>query len=182
MIDSLTPPARGLWMRWPTAAALALIATLLWRYAAYVQTQEASVASRLIRTLGMASWAKPHAPILTIGHLEKVFALNVTVECTVAYVLGAFFLLGAIVTACQNSPARVLRALVGVTVAALVFVGVNQLRIIGIAVSIHHWGMGGYRMSHQFLGTLVSMFGLGLACCVLLLALGRGGRAERPIM
>ncbi|CAN5204192.1 hypothetical protein BH18ACT4_BH18ACT4_06610 [soil metagenome] len=84
---------------------------------------------------------------------------EITAGCSVAFLLPPFFVVAAALIASGRIGIRAGLATLGVVTVALL--AVNQLRLLGVALSMRNWGFEtGYERSHILLGTLASTIGV----------------------
>lgn len=109
---------------------------------------------------------------LDVGTPE-VFGLRVTNECTSAIVvLPIVALTGVLVASSRLASRRLVRA---ASAASGVFIVVNLIRLVLIADVSRRWGIEiGYRWSHVWVGSMITVAGAAVACATYLRALGIG--------
>lgn len=101
-----------------------------------------------------------------------IIGMQISQQCTVAYLLGPMCLLAALLTALTRS--SLIRLAVGLLVGTGLLVIVNQVRVAIIAMSTQHWGISGYDVTHKLVGTLVALIGFTTAALVMIMvATGR---------
>lgn len=148
--------------------ALVLVAAavvVVWQQAA-VRDGEASLAGHWFGTVLSGSVGSSR-DVIWFGWVHgPAVGMQITSECTVALLLGPLFLLGAGLLAFTK--ARWNRLIFGLAAGMTVVVVVNQLRLAMIAVSTQHWGIGGYDVSHKFVGTLFALAGFAAAALLML--------------
>lgn len=83
--------------------------------------------------------------------------MRITAECTVALLTAPLCILAGAILGFTR--ARWSRLLAGLAAGLIAVVAVNQIRLALIAVSMQHWGMPGYDVSHKFIGTVVALVG-----------------------
>jgi exosortase/archaeosortase family protein len=103
--------------------------------------------------------------------------MRITAECTVALLTGPLCLLGGALLGFTR--ARWQRLLVGLAAGLVAVVVVNQVRLVLIAISIQHWGMPGYDVSHKFVGTVVALAGF-VAASLLMLRIATANERRSP--
>lgn len=110
-----------------------------------------------------------------------IIGMQISEQCTVAYLLGPMCLLAALLTILTKSSLRRLAA--GLLVGSGLLIIVNQLRVAIIAASTQEWGIPGYDVTHKLVGTLVALVGFTVAALVMVMvATGRrhiGPRGRR---
>jgi exosortase/archaeosortase family protein len=158
------------------AGALVLAAVgvvTLWQQA-LIRDDEASLAGRWFGAVLGGPVAASHDVVYFSWARGSAIGMRITGECTVALLTGPLCLLGAALLAFARP--RWHRVLVGLAVGLVTVIVVNQLRLALIAVSMQHWGMTGYHVSHKFVGTVVALAGfVAAALAMLRIATVRGG-------
>ncbi|GAA0627758.1 exosortase P [Kutzneria viridogrisea] len=109
---------------------------------------------------------------------DTPLGLQMTPECTSAFLLVPLIVVAAVMIALRPRIAR--RVLFSLGVAALALVVVNQLRILTLVGLVNWLGIDqGYYLGHTLLGSMVSVIG-GAAALVLFVWLAtRGPKSER---
>lgn len=92
--------------------------------------------------------------------------MRITHACTVVLLVIPFTVAGAIVLAFTRF--SLLRVVAGLLAGVIMLLVVNQVRIALVALSIQHWGMTGYDISHKFVGTIVGLAGFTAALLLML--------------
>lgn len=162
------------------AAAMAAIAGLVvvWERTAYRQL-EAVVAGRLSQsaTASNALINRHTATFFLNVGTPDVFGVLVTPECSSAIVTALVLAVTAVVVATTRF--RFTRVLWAATVAAGGFAALNFVRLVLIAMASDRWGMqAGYRWSHAWAGSFITVFGGFAAAALYLVVLGGGPRED----
>lgn len=93
---------------------------------------------------------------------EHPLGLQMTPECTSAFLLVPLVLVAAVLVSLRPRIAR--RVLVSLGIAALVLIAVNQLRILTLVGLVNWLGTNqGYYLGHTLLGSMVSVIGGAVA-------------------
>ena len=108
----------------------------------------------------------------------RAFALEVTPECTSAFLIAPFAIIGAgMLLRRRLDPSRVL---LGISLAAVLLLLANQLRIGVIAGLVTSLGLErGYEWGHLFVGSLISVVLVALSGAVVLMVVGAGRPRRR---
>lgn len=123
-----------------------------------------------------------HADTIFLNlHTTRVFGLVVTPECSSAIVTAAVLGLAALTISFTRF--RLRRVLLAAGAAAGLFALINLLRLVMIAFATDHWGLtSGYRWSHLWAGSFVTVFGGITAATAYIVVLGatrsRSGTAD----
>ena len=103
----------------------------------------------------------------------RAFALKITPECTSAFLIAPFAIVGA--TMLLRRRLDPMRVLLGVSIAAVLLVLANQLRVGMIAGLIDGFGLQeGYKWGHLVLGSLLSIVFLAGSLALLLWVVASG--------
>jgi exosortase/archaeosortase family protein len=122
-----------------------------------VRRLEAATSAQVVDVIGMHATSLDTAVTFPLDGRFVGYAL--TAGCSVAFLLSPLYLVVAGLLSTSRLTVR--RALVCVIVITAVLFTVNQLRFAVIALSMRTWGFDrGFEISHVFLGTLVSTFGV----------------------
>jgi len=138
---------------------------------------EAVLASHVFGGGGVRTFTSPDLTSVVFRMGEtRAFGLEISPECTSAFLIAPFALIGAAVRFGRRmKPGRVI---FGVTLVSVLMVACNQLRVGMIAGLINAYGMDdGYRWGHLILGSLLSILFLALSAAVLLYVVASGRRA-----
>jgi exosortase/archaeosortase family protein len=142
------------------------------------QTAEISLAGLLLHLFtssGVYVAASQQTVYFGLGSASPL-GLTMTPECTSAFLLVPLALVAAVLIGLRPSIAR--RVLVSLTVAAVILIVVNQLRILALAGLVGWLGTDtGYYWGHTMIGSLVSVFGGAVA---LVLFVWLATRQPRP--
>lgn len=142
---------------------------------------EAVLAAQLFDSGGVQTYARPDSGIvifqLTNG---KVFGLEISPECSSAFLIAPFTLIGAaMLWRKRMHPGRVA---FGVALVALLLVMANQLRVAMIAGLIDGFGLQeGYKWGHLVLGSLLSIVFLAGSLALLLWVVASGRSRLEPV-
>lgn len=108
---------------------------------------------------------------------HRAFGLQITNECTSALLLIPLLVMMGSFTAFSRVPLR--RNLLALAVGASIMLLVNILRVIGISWSTWKWGLDpGYKYSHVFVGSAMSLVGFVGAMLIALWVLVRTERLK----
>lgn len=135
---------------------------------------EAVLASHLFAGGDIRTWAGGDSPIVVFRLGEtRAFGLEITPECTSAFLIAPFAVLGAAMLLRRRiRPGRVL---LGVGLVALLLFIANQLRVAMIAGLINGYGLEqGYQWGHLVLGSLLSIVFIGLSAVLLIYVVASG--------
>lgn len=109
-----------------------------------------------------------------------VFGLRVTTECTSGIITA--FILGVSGLLIGSSRFRLGRVSAAALTGAATFAAVNMGRLLLVATASRTWGLDdGYRWTHTWAGSIVTLLGVVAACAVYLRILGIGGNLRRVI-
>lgn len=156
--------AHGLLRLLCAAVPIALGALALW--------QQSQV--RVLEAVVARAWLNPvlDGPVGQVSDIVyfawvggPVIGMQVSEQCTVAYLLGPMCLLAALLVAITKS--SLLRLGAALLVGASLLVIVNQLRLAIIALGTQHWGLTGYDVTHKLMGTAFALVGFTLAALVM---------------
>lgn len=154
------------------AAASGVVLVALFVLARRVQEAEAGVSAALARAAGLGD-AHRLGTVVLFSVDGQWTGYQVTLGCTVAFLVVPFFAATAVLVSIRRVPAR--RALLSLTAAVVTVVTVNQARLTTIALGMATWGPeAGYSHTHVFVGTVISTFGVVLAGVAYLGVLLRG--------
>jgi exosortase/archaeosortase family protein len=107
----------------------------------------------------------------------RAFALQVTPECTSAFLIAPFAVIGAAMLLRRRLDP--LRVLLGVTIAAVLLVLANQLRLGVIAGLVTAVGLDqGYQWGHLVIGSLISVVVLAISATIVFLVVASGRRGR----
>lgn len=141
---------------------------------------EAVIASHLFAGGGVSTYTGTDDVVVFLIPGSRVFALEVTPECTSAFLIAPFAVIGAAMLMRRRlDPARVL---LGVSLAAVMLLLANELRLGVIAGLVTNLGLDqGYQWGHLIVGSLISVIFLAVAAIVLFVVVsGDPGRREVP--
>lgn len=117
-------------------------------------------------------FAYPAEALIFVGRPVRL-GFEVTPECSSLIVL-LTFLFGSAVLAVVAPRFRVRRILTALGLAGLLAVGVNVARVVMIVLASSQWGHGvGYGLSHESVGSTLTVFGVAFALLVYLWLLAR---------
>jgi exosortase/archaeosortase family protein len=156
-------PARG---RVTAMAVLGGIAAALMAFEYQFRHLEAYTAAHLYSVVA-PTMAAPRAPIIWFGlGPSGAFGLVVTPDCSAALLIAPLRVLGiALLVPRKLALNRVMKAL---TVAALILVAGNLIRIGVIVLAIRVAGIGnGYQVGHLVLGSLISIICIAMSLTLL---------------
>jgi exosortase/archaeosortase family protein len=170
--SSIASPTRARLLRFAIAALTAAAATgVIWWRGTYRQF-ETLAAGKLTHLVvsGHALINRHTSTFFLNTGTAKVFGVVVTPECSSAIVTGLVLAVTAVAIATTRFTLR--RALMAALGAAGLFAGLNLLRLVMIAFATDHWGLGpGYRWSHVWAGTFITVFGGAAAAALYLMIL-----------
>jgi exosortase/archaeosortase family protein len=169
--------------RWGAAALVAAAAVLVVLVRTAYRRVEAVIAGRLahVVTAGHTLINRHTATFFLNVGTPKVFGVVVTPECSSAVVTA--LVLGVTALALATTRFTLRRALLAAAAGAGGFAALNMVRLVMIAFASDKWGLGsGYRWSHIWVGTFITVFG-GVAAAGLYLAIlagypGRWGQRQ----
>ncbi|MFC7486550.1 hypothetical protein ACOCJ7_09960 [Knoellia sp. CPCC 206453] len=179
----LPPVARrsgaDIW-RWGVMALLLSSAAALIAFQQSFRHMEAVLASHLFDRGGVSTFAGTDDVVVFLLPDSRVFALEVTPECTAAFLIAPFALIGAgMLVRRRLDPARVL---LGVSLAAVLLLLANQLRLGVIAGMVTDLGLDrGYQWGHLFVGSFISVVLVAVSAAVALLVIGSGYRGFHEV-
>ncbi|MFE6233596.1 hypothetical protein [Cellulosimicrobium sp. NPDC057862] len=166
---------QGRILRAPLGIALVVLAGWVVTNLGLTQTWEAHATARLLHgPLGQDVWALDGRPVIRLA--DTVFDLHVTVECAGGLVVAPFLVLGGVLLLSRRF--SVARLLVGTSLACLVVLAVNQMRLALIGYALIRWGAAGYGWSHTVVGSVLTLLGVAVALVVLWMVALRGPRKE----
>ena len=165
------------WARVAGAVCLfALGASMFWQQGR-IRAEEATLAGEWFGVL-LGGSVNTSKDVVYFSWLNgSAVGMRITAECTVALLTGPLCLFGGVVLAFTR--ARWQRLLVGLTAGLVAVVLVNQVRLMLIAISMQHWGMPGYDVSHKFVGTVVALVGF-VAGTLLMLRIATANERRSP--
>ncbi|WP_436497032.1 exosortase P [Actinokineospora sp. HUAS TT18] len=175
------PPIRRttIGARFLVAALVAAAATLVVANRAF-RTGEMVLVSGLIRltsSSGVYVATERQSVYFGLG-TDRPFGLQMSPECTSAFLLLPLVLVGAVMIALR--PRISTRVLIGLACAGAAVIAVNQLRVLGLVGLIDWLGTDrGYYWGHTLLGSMVSVVGGALALVLFVWLSTRKPRAER---
>lgn len=142
---------------------------------------EAVLASQVFSSGGIQTFTTPGSASV-VFHLgaSKAFGLEISPECTSAFLIAPFAVVGAAIR--LGGRVRPGRVTFAVGLAALLLVVANQLRIGLIAALIDTYGLDeGYKWGHLVLGSLLSIAFLGICAALSLYIVSTGRRGNRAV-
>jgi exosortase/archaeosortase family protein len=134
-----------------------------------VQRLEAQTTADLLRSLlgYHADGSSSGEPAIQFGASSLSNAVRVTTECSSAPILGLILIItAALLTGRVHEVGRVLLA---VLASAGLFFVLNLARLMTICWAFSRYGQTGFRVTHIYLGSIISLVGL-IACLVVYLA------------
>jgi exosortase/archaeosortase family protein len=144
------------------------------------RTAEMFLATELIRltsSSGVYLAAERQSVYFGLG-TDSAFGLQMSPECTSAFLLLPLVLVAAVMIALR--PRIATRVLIALACAGAAVIVVNQLRILGLVGLIDWLGTDrGYYWGHTLLGSMVSVVGGALALVLFVWLSTRKPRAER---
>lgn len=167
-----------MWRRLAGVAAIAVAVTLGLRLAAYraVEAEVAGWLSGLLLGTGTFVSSGRAEFFLNVGTAE-VFGLRITPECTSGIVTALIVGVSGVLLASSRIGSRRLGA--AAAVGSATFAVINMARLVMVAAASLTWGLDtGYRWSHTWVGSIVTVFGVVVACAVYLRVLGVGARSR----
>ncbi len=135
---------------------------------------EAVLAAQLFSSGGVETLAQPDSGIVIFRLAnQKVFGLEISPECSSAFLILPFTLIGAAMLWRKRlNPARVAT---GIGLVVLLLISANQLRVGMIAGLIDGFGLQeGYKWGHLVLGSLLSIVFLAGSLALLLWVVASG--------
>jgi exosortase/archaeosortase family protein len=159
------------------ALALAIAGAVVFLQQSVMRKDEAFIAGHWFDTFLNGPVHRSRDAVYISWQHGSAIGIRITSECTVALLIGPLFLLSAALLAFARP--TIPRLLAGLLLGLVTVVVVNQLRLGIIAISMQHWGMAGYHVSHTFIGTVVALAGFVIAALAMLkIALVRGSHAR----
>lgn len=154
------------------ASAVALVA-----FQRSFRHMEAVIASHLFAGGGVSTYTGTDAVVVFLFPDSRAFALEVTPECTSAFLIAPFAIIGAgMLVRRRLDPGRVL---LGVSLAAVLLLLANQLRLGVIAGLVTNLGLErGYEWGHLFVGSLISVVLVAVSAGVVLIVVGSDRRGR----
>lgn len=118
-------------------------------------------------------FAHPADALIFVGRPVRL-GFEVSPECS-SLVVTLTFLFGSAMLAIVAPRFRVRRILTALTFAGLLAIGINVVRVVLIVLASSRWGNGvGYGISHESVGSTLTVFGVALALLVYLWLLAKG--------
>ncbi len=178
-----TTPVRRRLDRW-RLTVMALLAGLAGALLVFQQAYrhlEALLASAIFSGGGVATYTGNDAVVVFRLADGRAFGLEVTPECTSAFLIAPFAVIGAAMLLRRRlDPSRVL---VGVALAAVLLLLANQLRLGVIAGLVTALGLDlGYQWGHLVAGSLISIGFIGVSAVVFVLLILSGDRGRHEVM
>lgn len=156
---------------------LLVAATALLVFQAGYRHLEALLASRVFAGGGVETFTGSDDVVVFMLPDARAFALQVTPECTSAFLIAPFAVIGAAMLLRRRIDP--LRVLLGVSIAAVLLVLANQLRLGVIAGLVTSWGLDqGYQWGHLVVGSLISVAFLAISATIVVLVVSSGRRAR----
>ncbi|MEO5748566.1 MAG: hypothetical protein ABIQ61_11450 [Ornithinibacter sp.] len=180
-VSTATLPAAGrsredIW-RFAVLGALAASAVALIVFQKSFRHMEAVIASNVFASGNVSTFVGSDDVVVFLLPGSRAFALEVTPECTSAFLIAPFAIIGAgMLLRRRLNPARVL---LGVSLAAVLLLLANQLRLGVIAGLVTSLGLErGYEWGHLFVGSLISVVLVAVSGLVVLMIVGSGHRGR----
>lgn len=131
----------------------------------------------------VSAWSADHllkAPVFAYSPEAVVFVgrpvrlgFTVTPECS-SFIITIIFLLGSAVLAVLAPRFRLRRILMALGLAGVLAITVNLIRVLFIVLASSEWGRDvGFPLSHEYVGSTVTVLGMALALFVYLALLVR---------
>jgi exosortase/archaeosortase family protein len=135
------------------------MAYLTTRYNERIRDFEAWLAGHVITVAArLPSGNSVNQPIVWFPAKTEEIGLVITPECTVALLMVPFIIASALLV-WQRVP--LIRPLVGLAVAVVMLIIVNQLRLLGIVLFVKQMGYAsGYYWGHTLVGSIITIMGL----------------------
>ncbi|WP_324187530.1 exosortase P [Actinokineospora iranica] len=144
------------------------------------RTAEMALAAGFIRltsSSGVYLAAERQSVYFGLG-TDQPFGLQMSPECTSAFLLLPLILVGAVMVALR--PHIATRVLIGLAVAGAAVIAVNQVRILGLVGLVDWLGTDrGYYWGHTLLGSMISIIGGALALVLFVWLSTRQPRSQR---
>lgn len=158
-------------------ATLAFGAVALVAFQQSIRHLEAVLASHVFAGGGVSTYTGTDDVVVFMLPGARAFALEVTPECTAAFLIAPFAVIGAgMLLRRRLDPARVL---LGVMLAAVVLLLANQLRLGVIAGLVTAFGIDqGYQWGHLIVGSLISVVFLGVSAVTVICVVASGHRGR----
>ena len=174
------PPPRGDAWRLTVMSVLAIGAGALLLFQEGYRHLEAVLASVIFSGGGVVTFTGTDSVVIFQIGEGRAFGLDVTPECTSAFLIVPFAVIGAAMLLRRRlDPGRVL---LGVVVAAVLLILANQLRLGVIAGLVTRFGLDqGYQWGHLVAGSLISIAFIGGAAVVLLCIVLPGRRGGHEV-
>ncbi len=154
-VDGSLPRRDGLGLvgRWAIAAVASVVAVgNLTAWSAAYRAVEARVAAIVVSTI---TPARVHHDAWRVANGRRAVWFVVTNACTSSVLLVPIAVIAAWCLVVPTVRAR--SALVGAATGAIVMVGVNTLRLAGVALAWWRWGTSSLLVTHDVLGTVMSI-------------------------
>lgn len=176
------PARRHGWVtRGVSAAALLAVAValvLLNHPARQLEAELAAWAAAHTFADGAATGFSSGSPMFAFGVDGEWRALRITTECAISFVIAPFLVMFAAFTLVQRF--RLLRIAIAVSVSVVLFVLLNQIRFLVIAIAFADGGHKGYSIAHSLVGSII-MF-VGIAAIVVMSLFIVAGRRRRRVV
>lgn len=124
-------------------------------------------------------WSYPKGSLIFVDRPVQL-AFEVTPQCS-SMIIAIIFFLGSALLALVAPRFRVRRILTAFAIAVVLAVFVNVTRVMLIVLTSSELGDGiGFRLSHEYIGSLLTVFGMAFALLAYLWLLARDRSAGRP--
>ncbi|HEV2086939.1 MAG TPA: exosortase/archaeosortase family protein [Cryptosporangiaceae bacterium] len=174
---SRVSPAALLWsrraVRFACATVLVALGVTAWLMRTPYRAAEAVASAWAADHLLTAPvFAYPAEALIFVGRPVQL-AFEITPECS-SLVVALTFLFGSATLAVVAPRFRMRRILTALAVAGALALGINVLRVVIIVVASSQWGHGiGYGLSHESVGSTLTVFGVAFALLCYLWMLAR---------
>lgn len=149
----------------------ALVAVV--RQAQY-RNAEALLESQVLRhLLHMAATVTPGQAYVWAGVRRSLHGFLITPECSTALIVAIVAAIAAPLSVMHRRPMRVL---VGASVAAVVLLTANVLRLSLVIWATQRWGASGFTATHVYVGSVLMLMATMVAIVAFLMVLGVGPR------
>jgi exosortase/archaeosortase family protein len=148
--------------------ALAGLAALALHENGQIRVFEAWLASHVIPVgAGVRSGHQPGQPIVWFAaNSPRWIGLDITPECTVGLLMIPFIAASALLV---WQRVAIIRPVMGLAVALVMLITVNQLRLLDIVWFVHAMGFGtGFYWGHTLVGSLITILGLASSLAMFL--------------
>jgi exosortase/archaeosortase family protein len=178
----VAPARRRGWVtRGVSAAALvggAVALVLLNQQARQLEAELAAWVAAHTFADGAATGFISGSPMFAFGVDGEWRALRITTECAISFVIAPFLVMFAAITLIQRF--RPLRIAIAVSLSVILFVLLNQIRFLVIAIAFVNGGHQGYSIAHSLVGSIIMFVGIAAMVVMSLFVVAGRRRVVRP--